>query len=465
MASGREITILSGWGRTLQAPANVIEVGSIADILQVLDTARTQGQTVVSRGSGYSYGDVALIGRNIVIDMRPMRRVISWNGSIGVIDLEPGVTVRELCRHVAPSGFWPPVIPGASEPTIGGCIAVNAHGKNNWKAGTIGEHVQEMDVVFADGSLRTLSPTSDEKLFRSVIGGLGLLGIITRIRLRMERSADVLHVDQYAAPQLEDVLAILDRWHANADYMVGWLDGFATGDDLGRGLVQIAHSLPPDGPGENDLHTSGLAGKLSETVRPKLWMGLQPLARNSAIARLNQLQFVWGTINSGRGSFVPRWRFEFFHDFIPNWNRAFRGGIVQYQIFLPAEQATPVFRFVLQQSQEAGFPPFLAVLKRHRADQFLLSYGVDGYSLSLDFHAGRMRLVELIDVLRRLTDEIVLPAGGRFYPPKDSILTGRQIRQALGCEAVSKFLEIKREVDPHTLLQSDFYRRALVDSD
>lgn len=455
-------TKLSGWGRTLISPAEVVEVGSIAGILRAIETSRTRGKTLVGRGSGYSYGDVALNRNNVVLDMRPMRRVLAWDPLTGVIDVEPGVTVGELCQHVASSGWWPPVIPGASEPTLGGCVAVNAHGKSNWKAGPIGEHVRELDIVLADGTVTTCGPGSNESLFRSIVGGFGLLGIMTRIRLRMEPTANVLHVEQFAAPQLEDVLAILDRWQERASSMVAWLDGFATGQDLGRGLVQIADALPPSESVLLHGNEHGLTSRLFDTSRSKLWMGMKPIARNAAFKRLNALQFMWGTINSGKGTFVPRSRFEFFHDAVPHWNRAFGGGIVQYQIFVPAEKSAYVFRSVLEHSQIANFPPFLAVMKRHRRDNFLLSYGVDGHSLSLDFHPGWTRLAELTEHLRNATDEHVLPAGGRFYLAKDSILMAHQIQRSLGTEAVSSFLHLKHQVDPDVLFQSDLYRRAFL---
>ena len=61
-------------------------------------------------------------------------------------------------------------------------------------------------------------------------------------------------------------------------------------------------------------------------------------------------------------------------------------------------------------------------------------------------------------VLKNMT-EIVIEAGGRFYLAKDRLLTRAQYRQSMGPEAVDCFLELKREYDPETLLQSNLYRR------
>ena len=449
---------LQGWGRILTSPARAISLDSFERARDVVLRAGAQGQTVIGRGSGYSYGDPALNRGNIVLDLRPMSRILAWDAEAGIVDVEPGVTVGMLCRHVSRAGWWPPVVPGTQGPTIGGCIAANVHGKNNWKMGPIGEHVDEIEILLADGNTAVCGPAVKPDLFRAVVGGFGLLGIVTRIRLRMESSTNLLHVDHYAAPELEDVMAILERWVDRADYMVAWIDGFAAGKDLGRGLVQIADVMPGNGDEAKNL-SRGLTERITAAARSKLWLAMKPVANRAGMRAVNTAQYVWGSIESGRGSFTSRHRFEFFHDAVPDWNRAFGSGIIQYQMFVPRENASRVFRAALESSHELGIPPFLAVLKRHRRDSFLLSEGVDGYSLSLDFNPRRHDRERLANHLRRFADDAILPAGGRFYPAKDSVLTAEQARKSFGEEPLAQFLALKRQLDPNEVFQSDMYRR------
>ena len=51
---------------------------------------------------------------------------------------------------------------------MGGCVAMNIHGKNCFKAGPFGDHVLELDLLAADGALRTLSREREPDLFRAV---------------------------------------------------------------------------------------------------------------------------------------------------------------------------------------------------------------------------------------------------------------------------------------------------------
>lgn len=449
--------IVQGWGRVLQSPTRVVSVRSVDHLRRELSGAVQNGLTMIGRGTGFSYGDPALNRDNIVLDMTPMNRILAWSPDSGVVEVEPGVTVGDLCRHVAPHGWWPPVLPGTQGPTLGGCVAANVHGKNNWKAGPIGEHVVEMDLMLADGSTVTCGPEVRSELFQSAVGGFGLLGVITRLRLQLEPSSRVLLVDGFSCADLTEMLGVFDRWAPAAHYMVGWVDGCATGKDVGRGLVRIAHLLPPsDDPPVPDRSIVPAA------VRSRLWMAMKPMTSRAVVRPFNSARYLTGFLWNGSGSLMSRTRFDFFHDAVPQWNRAFSGGVIQYQVFVPRDQSACVFKQVLEGAPNAGQQPILVVIKRHRRDGFTLSEGVDGFSLSMDFAvSSSSRRKGLEALLGKLTESVVLPAGGRFYLAKDSLLTADQARQSLGDAAVETFLEQKRLVDPGGSFQSDLYRRLL----
>ena len=71
-------------------------------------------------------------------------------------------------RAALPFGLWVPVLPGTRQVTIGGAIACDIHGKNHHSAGSFGNHVRSMDLLTADGEVRTLTP--DGRRGRAVLG-------------------------------------------------------------------------------------------------------------------------------------------------------------------------------------------------------------------------------------------------------------------------------------------------------
>ncbi len=106
---------------------------------------------------------------------------------------------------------------------------------------------------------------------------------------------------------------------------------------------------------------------------------------------------------------------------------------------------------------------YLTVLKRHRPDKFLISHGVDGYSLAMDFKVTAERRSRLQTLASEL-DKIVLEAGGRFYLAKDSTLHPETMKAALGSNTVEKFKELKKRYDPEIRLQTNMWRRLFDES-
>ena len=105
-------------------------------------------------------------------------------------------------------------------------------------------------------------------------------------------------------------------------------------------------------------------------------------------------------------------------------------------------------------------PPFLAVLKRHRPDGFLLSHAVDGFSLALDFPVVASRRDELWALVREMAEPVV-EAGGRFYPAKDSALPGELYRSTFRSGELDRLQRLKQRLDPEHRLRSALADRLL----
>src|SRR5262249_30887639 len=61
--------------------------------------------------------------------------------------------------------------------TVGGSIAVNAHGMDH-RAGSLGRTVRSMRVMLPDGQIVQVSRTERPELFDLVVGGYGLFGVV-----------------------------------------------------------------------------------------------------------------------------------------------------------------------------------------------------------------------------------------------------------------------------------------------
>jgi decaprenylphospho-beta-D-ribofuranose 2-oxidase len=461
---------VEGWGMAVGGAGYVFRPTEPGGGAEALDTAREKQLPIALRGSGCSYGDAAFRPESVVLDLSDLSRVLSWDPETGAVDVEPGVSLAALWRMVIGDGWWPPVVTGTMEPTVGGMLAMNVHGKNNWHRGTLGEHCTEFDLVMANGDSRTVSCEKDADLFHDVIGSFGQLGIITRARLQMKKvHSGNLEVRAVSAPDLEAMLSLTDDAKDKWEYVVGWIDTFAGGHNLGRGLLHFARHLDLGEDAEPmaslDAEAQDLPANLFGVVPKSLmWRFLKPMTNRPGMRFINFGKYLAGsTVGDEKTYRQGLAAFSFLLDYVPNWKNIYLpGGLIQHQSFVPAASAHQVFRDQLEICHEHGMPSFLAVLKRHRPDTFLMSHAVDGYSLALDFPVVRGRRDRLWAMVRALAEPVVA-AGGRFYPAKDAALPGELYRSTFRDGQLERFAKIKAQLDPARILRSGLADRLIYD--
>jgi FAD/FMN-containing dehydrogenase len=457
--------VLGGFGGAVHSASRFVEPRSGAELADVLASARREGLSVTFRGAGRSYGDAAINTGGVVVDLRRLNRVSSWNAADGVIDAGPGLSIEGLWRRTIQDGYWPAVVPGTMHPTLGGCLSMNVHGKNNFREGPFGEHVVDFDLVTPRGEQLRCSRTENPDVFAAAIGGMGLLGAITRVRLKLKRvETGLLRVEALAARNLDEAFDKFEASLPDSDYVVGWIDCLARGRGLGRGELHRARYVPA--PEVEDVEASfrvenqGLPSLLLMMPKSQLWRFMRPFAFDGGVRMVNAAKYLASVWHDGSHYVQSHVSFAFLLDYVPNWQRGLYGrdGFIQYQVFIPHDAARAALRAILARCVERRLCSYLGVLKRHRPDDFVLSHAVDGWSLAMDFPAATWRR----DQLWKLTDEltaIVLDAGGRFYFAKDAVLRPEDVERSYGRERVERFLAIKERLDPDWVLTSDLWRR------
>ena len=453
------------WGGADSVMSWVWRPSTVDGIRDVLALAASRGLSVGLRGAGRSYGDAALNAEEVCLDLSRMTRVLDWNPHTGVIRVEPGVTIRQLWQYVLEDGWWPPVVTGTMTITLGGAAGMNVHGKNAWKLGPLGDHLRAVELLLASGEVVRCSREERPDLFHSAVGGFGMLGCFTSLELQLERvHSGLIEVEVVPARSLAEMLAIFDERLETADYLVGWIDGFAGGEALGRGLVHAAYHLPP---GEDRCAAQTLRPEHQELpptlfgVLPKsaMWMLMRPLTNDPGVRLVNAARYHVGARHGRVRYRQPHVAFHFLLDYVPDWKRAYGpGGLIQFQAFVPAAAGHATYGEILARSQRAGLVPYLGVLKRHRPDPFWMTHGLDGWSLAMDFRVTRANRERLWQHCSALAREVTA-TGGRLYYAKDSTLAPDDLGDFYGEERVRRFLALKREVDPEGCWQTQLWRR------
>lgn len=456
---------VAAWGGASDGLSYVYRPSTVPELQKIVETARKNGRLIGLRGGGNSYGDAAMNDENILLDMRRMNRILDWNPETGLITLEPGVTLSALWQYVLEDGWWPPVVTGTMMTTIGGCAGMNVHGKNGWQQGPIGDHILSFDMLLTTGKIISCNREQNSTIFYAAIGGFGMLGIFTSITIQMKRVySGMIDVHFDTRPNLE---GMFDFFHENVEkssYIVGWMDAFAKGKSLGRGDMHSATYLQ-EGEDPNPQQTMRLENQhLPATlfgVMPKsmIWMFMRPFMNNPGTKMVNMAKYNLGHFSGASTTRTPHAAYHFLLDYVPDWKKAYGStGLIQYQPFIPRDNALEAFKEILTLCQKRKMPNYLTVLKRHRPDDFLLTHGLDGFSMAMDFRITN-RNRDKVAALARELDEIVVAANGRFYLAKDSTLRPETAVAYLGQETVDHFRALKAKCDPDGLIQTNMWRR------
>lgn len=137
-------------------PMGVVLPADERDVIALMQYASAYKIPLHPRGAGSGLAGEAL-GRGIVVDTsKYMRGIESVDGAGCVV--QAGVVLESLNARARARGLhFGPDPSSASRCTLGGMIANNATGAHSLMYGYTADHIESLDVVFADGTAATVS--------------------------------------------------------------------------------------------------------------------------------------------------------------------------------------------------------------------------------------------------------------------------------------------------------------------
>ena len=195
------------WNLATQgAPLAIVRAADAGDVATAIGFAGRNGIEVAVRSGGHSLAGHSTGDDVLVIDMRDLRGLhvdltdgTVWAGS----GLTAGDVTAALAEHGKAVPFGDTGTVGIAGLTLGGGIGWLAR-----KHGLAIDALQAVEIVTADGQIRTASETEHADLFWAIRGGGGNFGIVTRFQYRMVELGEVLGGAVFL-PATRDVLRSL----------------------------------------------------------------------------------------------------------------------------------------------------------------------------------------------------------------------------------------------------------------
>src|SRR5207247_8050359 len=140
-------------------PLGVVVPRTAEDVRATLDICRQFRVPLTARGGGTSQAGQA-IGPGVQLDCsKYFNQVLEINAAERWVRVQPGCVLDDLNLEVKPFGLqFAPDISTSNRATIGGMVANNSSGTHSIIHGKTGDHVLQLKVLLADGSVVPFRP-------------------------------------------------------------------------------------------------------------------------------------------------------------------------------------------------------------------------------------------------------------------------------------------------------------------
>ncbi len=393
------------------------------------------------------------------IDTRSLCQVTDFDADRGLVRAHAGIQWPALIKEIRDRNTSSPTQwgirqkqTGASDLTLGGSLSANIHGRGLDMKPFV-DDVESFTLIDHRGDLLSCSRDDNRELFRLVVGGYGLFGIVADVTVRLARRRRVQR-----CVSIETADQILSRFESAIEN--GTLYGdfqFAidqeSDDFLYRGIFSRYRTVA------DDVEIPESQIYFSEDK----WLALLRLARTQRTeAYRRYVEFYMSTDGQFYDSdthqlstYVPR-----YHDTLTDLPPESQGTEVISELYVPREQLSVFLEqasVVLRRHQSPLTYGTVRLIRRD--DESFLRWAKKDYAcvifnlLTPETESGRERTATTF----RAMFDLALSMGGLFYLTYHAYATREQVLAAY--PEMPEFLRCKRHYDPHERFQSTWYRR------
>jgi FAD/FMN-containing dehydrogenase len=430
---------------------------TVSDLADTIRTAIRRRLVISVSGCRHSMGGQQFATDSVCIDTRSLDRVISFDREHGLIEAEAGIQWPHLIRAYLEAQSdtkeqWgiAQKQTGADTFTLGGSLSSNVHGRGLAMKPII-SNVEAFTLITADGKILRCSRTENDDLFRIVIGGYGLFGLIGTVTLRLVRRRKLRRV--VAIVEADDLAKRFEERIAQ-NFLYG--DFQFSVDEKSAGFLRqgVFSCYEP-----TDQDTPVIAEK---KLRDDDWLELLRLAytdRAKAFQRYSDYylstngQTYWSDTNQ-------------LSAYLPNYAQKLReqiGGdessLIITEIYVPRRDLAAFLTEAAELLRSNRTILIYGTVRLiEKDDESFLAWAKQSYACII-FNLLTSHTPEGIEAsatsFRGLID-LAIKRGGSYYLTYHRFARHEQV---VACyPQLEKFLERKRHHDPAECFQSDWYR-------
>jgi FAD/FMN-containing dehydrogenase len=430
----------------------IVPVGSLEAARAAVLRARDLGVPVCVAGGHHAMGGQQFCADGLLIDTRPLARVLTFDEQDGTIDVEAGIQWPALLGYLrgTPWAFKQKQT-GADRLSLGGALSANGHGRGLTLKPIVAD-VDSFELVGPDGELRTCTREENPDLFALAAGGYGLFGVIYALRLRLAPRQKLERVVEVR--ELDGLMNAFDDRIAN-----GFLYGdfqFAidpAGEDfMRRGVFSCYRPVEDDRPipdGQRALTTEDWSRLLYLTHVDKA----QAFERYAEHYLATSGQLYWSDAHQS-AEYI-----DDYHRPLDNALGSARATEMISELYVPRDPLADFMEAVAEDFRRTGVDVIYGTVRLiERDDESFLAWAREPWACVI-FNVHTEHTPEGIersaDAFRRLID-LAIARGGSYFLTYHRWARRDQVEACY--PQFREFLARKREHDPDLVFQSDWYR-------
>jgi FAD/FMN-containing dehydrogenase len=445
---------------TRTAVYGVVRPRGVAQVRQALAFAEEHDLVVSVAGTLHALGGQAAHPGALVLDMRALDTV-EVDAARRTATVQAGATWHRVLEAVHPAGLSVATMPSIDILSVGGTVSVNAHGVD-FRAGSLSSTIRSLRVMLADGTVHRVSREQEPDLFRAVVGGYGLLGVVLDVELDLVESETYRLRDRVVGHR--DLPAVFAAEIAGDERVRMTYTHLSTSPDslLREAIVYTYERVDPPEP-VPELRTRGSdrlgrlllnvarTGAAGQRVKWAVQRDVLPHVRGCLRARNDALR-------ESEACMVAR------NQAMYESLGLLRHRLPQYtdvlqEYFLPHDRLVPFLDELRGELGTHDAALLNASVRSVRRQDVLLDYAQgDRFSvvLYLSQRVGDRGDADMADLTRRLV-AAALDHGGTFYLPYQQHYTRDQVRRSY--PALDEFVAVKRAHDPDLRFRNSFWAR------
>jgi L-gulono-1,4-lactone dehydrogenase len=169
------------WGRNQTCnPHKIFYPKSKEELRALIQEAKNNNYKIHAYGSSHAWSDI--VCSEYLINTDSLNKVLVIDKERLRVTVEGGIKLEALNKALAQEGLALENLPDMTAMSIAGLTATATHGTGH--TGTLADFIEEIELLTADGTLRTLSLQQNPEHFEAARTSVGALGVIYSLTLK-----------------------------------------------------------------------------------------------------------------------------------------------------------------------------------------------------------------------------------------------------------------------------------------